>query len=344
MDRMRIVSALRAASLLAATALSLSGCASVRTLVSEWFDWGSDKAPVSAPAIAQNPEPFAPAGKGLKSAALGSAKIDLDALESTGSLTPYKPTPVDSEAKNYEAFARDVDKLVKMDLNTPKDVRSAYDQLLKHQPELLSDGWIAYSARMVALDATFAKGVDAEVAANGRSAFMRRIEAEPGYVNKLPGAYDALDHVMKQVATNATKMSQLGDRFIKTAYAFQKKKWGAADGLNKQHFAAAGTADRMMPASFFGLFDSAEEKAAPTGVSQRILVLAASLNAGGPDAGASKSMAHDAELSQCMRWARLNLNQCLAAAHFPSEQAYCTGKHGINEMSACWSQLLPTKS
>jgi hypothetical protein len=262
-----------------------------------------------------------------------------DALEPTGSVSAK--TPIDSEARSYEAFSTDIDKLTRTEFNTPKDIRAAFDQLLKHQPEKLSDGWIAYSARVVAANDTFSKAVDAEVAKRGRDTVMAKIASDPAYVNKLPGAFDALDGLMKQVARDTSKLSQLGDRFIQTAYAFQKKKWGEASPQQQPHYAAAETA-RVIPAGLFSR-DDKPAAATPVGVTQRVLMLAASLDAGGPEAASSKALMHDPGLSQCMRWARLNLNQCLAAAYFPSEQAYCTGKHAINEVNACWTRLLPQK-
>jgi hypothetical protein len=264
-----------------------------------------------------------------------------DNADATGAINPTAKTPVDGQAKSYEAFASDIDRLTRTEFKTPKDVQAAYDQLLKHQPEKLAEGWIAYSARLVASNETFAKSIGDEVERRGRDTVMQKIMADPKYVNKLPGAYDALDGLMKQVARDTSKLAQLGDRFIQTAYAFQKKKWGEAEGvLPRAHYAEAETPHLIQA----GLFSKKEEPAAPVGVTQRVLLLAASLDAGGPDTTVSKDLMRDPNLAQCMRWARLNLNQCLAAAYFPSEQAYCTGKHGITEVSACWSNLLPTKS
>jgi len=213
---------------------------------------------------------------------------------------------------------------------------------LKHQPEKLSDGWIAYSARVIAANDTFSRGIEAEVAKRGRDTVLAKIASDPQYVNKLPGAFDALDGLMKQVERETSKLSELGNRFIQTAYAFQKKKWGEAEPQPaRPHYAGTETV-RLIPAGLFSR-DEKPAAAAPVGVTQRVLMLAASLDAGGPEAASSKALMHDPGLSQCMRWARLNLNQCLAAAYFPSEQAYCTGKHAINEVNACWTKLLPQK-
>lgn len=300
--------------------------------------------PAPEAAAAKAPEPK-PATKETKIAKTVQPKSAAPAAPdwpddfSTGLLSSAK-TPVDMQARSYEAFARDIDKIAKMEFKTPKDVRAAFDQLLKHKPETLAEGWIAHSARVVAANETFSKAIGEEVERRGRDTVLARIAKDPRYVNKLPGAYEALDSLMKQLARDTNKLAKLGDRFIQTAYAFQKQKWGEADILRRPRHADAGTV-RVIPA---GLFSRDEEPAAPVGVTQRVLLLAASLDAGGPDASANKELLHDPGLAQCMRWARLNLNQCLAAAYFPSEQAYCTGKHGITEVNDCWAKLLPTKS
>ncbi len=47
-----------------------------------------------------------------------------------------------------------------------------------------------------------------------------------------------------------------------------------------------------------------------------------------------------ADNDQCLRWAQLNLNQCLAAAHDNTERAWCLGNHGIHDRVKCWSWIV----
>ena len=75
------------------------------------------------------------------------------------------------------------------------------------------------------------------------------------------------------------------------------------------------------------------------GVMNRILTLGAyqviegSMTAGDAD--------HRNSTGRCLNWARLNLDQCIAASRFPSEEAYCTGKHAVEEVRSCWAEALP---
>ena len=52
--------------------------------------------------------------------------------------------------------------------------------------------------------------------------------------------------------------------------------------------------------------------------------------------------AGDAALKTCVQRARLNIDQCAAAAHDAHEVAYCISAHGINEPTdSCFAWLLP---
>lgn len=59
---------------------------------------------------------------------------------------------------------------------------------------------------------------------------------------------------------------------------------------------------------------------------------------------AQSALATNKDNDQCLRWAQLNLDQCLAAARDNQERAYCLGKTGIEERSQCWSALLGPSS
>jgi hypothetical protein len=338
MDRVAHKSSIRIAALAAATAIGFALAANA----------AEPAKPAAAPAATAAAKPAQSAAPVKKAKASG---VKIAKAKKGKSTETVAADPVQVQAANYEDFERDVDKFTKMDIRTPKDVKAVDVQLMKHQPERLSSGWIAYSARMVAQNTAFSDAVKADIAKNGRAAVMDKIAHDSKYVASLPGAFDALDKLMTATANDTSRMSQLGDRFIKMAYAFQKEKWGMGEAPLPHYAEAPQQTVRVVPASFFGdLFSgsgAAKSPAAagmPSALNQRILTLAASLNAGPVDGAAATSLTLDKDMTQCLRWARLNLNQCLAAAHFPSEHAYCTGKHGINEVSACWTRLLPTKS
>lgn len=339
--RPHFIRSIRTVALVCAIALPVTGCATFQNMFS-FLDFGSKEAPAEVAVVPPpNPAPVitteasAAKAKPVIMAAATAAPVS----EATGSISASGPTPVDAQAKGYEAFARDVDEIANMKLNTPKQVRAALARLQKHEPSTVSDGWVAYAARAVALNKEFGKTIDKEVADRGLKTVVDKIANDPKYLARLSGAYEALDGLMKQVAADTGKLDQLGERFMSTAYAFQKNKQFGA--LERRAPAGAEALDGNVVPAFFGKKSKPVE---PADLSRRVLQLAAQLNAGGLKDSAANALAHDKSLEQCLRWAKLNLNQCAAAAYFPSEEAYCAGKHGINEVSACWSKLLPTRS
>jgi len=50
-----------------------------------------------------------------------------------------------------------------------------------------------------------------------------------------------------------------------------------------------------------------------------------------------ESILHDATSADCLKLAKMNLNQCLAVAGPQYEDVYCTGRHGVGETASCIS-------
>lgn len=262
---------------------------------------------------------------------------------------------LNTQAQGYVTFARDVDSISKMALQNPTEVRDALNRLKKHQPKQMTEGWIAYGASLAADNKDFSASLKKEVEKRGRDTVEQKIASDPSYLLRLDGAGAALNDIFASVASDTAKLNTLQQRFISTAYEFQKiKKWGALERTTPNAFASLTSPlpeperarDFVVAAGLFGGGKSKAPEVVPTGPTQRALELAARLTIGegANDTSSVPLVVGDKGLEQCLRWAKLNLNQCMAASHFPSEEAYCTGKHALAEVSACWSQLLPTKS
>ena len=293
-----------------------------------------------------------------KKVAEAKPKADKKATEMAKEMPSPKTTPpassggmpsLNTQAQGYVKFARDIDTISSMKLQSPTEVRSALGRLKTHQPKQMTEGWIAYGAQIAGENKKFAEALDKEIEKRGRDGVTEKLEKDPSYVLRLDGAYEAMGDILASVASDTTKLNTLQERFISTAYEFQKiKKWGFLEQKDVRSFAALPMSPLPEDAGNYviqaGLFGGGKSKAPETvnvmGPTQSALKLAAKLAIG----DAPNTSVGDAGLEQCLRWARLNLNQCMAASHFPSEEAYCTGKHALAEVSACWSQLLPTKS
>ena len=65
------------------------------------------------------------------------------------------------------------------------------------------------------------------------------------------------------------------------------------------------------------------------------LALRYSLNAEDPDNSVTKSLVKNSKGKRCINWAKLHLDQCLAATRAPYEEVYCFGRHGINDVAEC---------
>ncbi|MCE9649579.1 MAG: hypothetical protein K8R18_08155 [Parvibaculum sp.] len=229
----------------------------------------------------------------------------------------------------------------KSKLNTPKEVRRVLKTLRFSQPENMADGWYAVRGMAAAQSKVFAEGVRNEVRINGQAKVLASLE-DADYVLRIPGASDAISSVMASAAVENDRLMKLRKRFIDTAFKFQKQKWGMNEPLASEpvvKVAGNDTRSSALARVLGALSPISEAQAYSTPVMTKILALGAreviaapiiSISAGGKD-----------ETSTCLNWARLNLNQCVAAAHFPSEEAWCTGTHAIEEVRTCWMAAMP---
>ncbi|MES1991049.1 MAG: hypothetical protein V4441_08870 [Pseudomonadota bacterium] len=252
--------------------------------------------------------------------------------------------PMTQLAGVYLAYDQTIDTVEASKLKTPKDVRKALKSLRIAAPETLADGWLSVRAMAAANTATFAEGVRAEVRAKGKDQVLKLLE-DPAYVMRIPGASAAMSAVMESGKAEDERLAKLRKRFIETAFSFQKQKWGMTEPM--ESVADIKAADASAPASALGkmrrfiasLSPVSEAQAYSVPVMVKILARGARETISAPIIPISG--AQD-ETTSCLNWARLNLNQCVAAAHFPSEEAWCAGTHGVEEVRACWAAALPS--
>lgn len=226
-------------------------------------------------------------------------------------------------------------------LNTPKEVRRVLKTLRFSEPASLADGWYAVRAMTAAQSKVFAQGVRDEVRINGQAKVLASLE-DTDYVLRIPGAGDAISSVMASAEVENERMLKLRKRFIDTAFKFQKQKWGMNEPLSGEPAVKAADATEQPSAVrrlLAALSPVSEAQAYSTPVMTKILAQAAREVIAAPIIPIAVNGKD--ETSTCLNWARLNLNQCIAAAHFPSEEAWCTGTHAIEEVRACWMAAMP---
>lgn len=330
----------------------LSGCTIVQGDTAA-LDKMKDQAPAATPAVAVARTTIA-ASEAMATGSIASAGIPIPlisprhrdvrvaSIDPRAGISAIAPgIPMSQLAGVYFKYGDAIKVAEESKLNTPKEVRRVLKTLRFSQPDSLADGWYAVRAMAAAQSKIFAEGVRNEVRVNGQAKVVASL-ADPDYVLRIPGASDAISAVMASAELENDRMTKLRKRFIDTAFKFQKQKWGMNEPLTSEPVvktAAATSSPSVLNRIFSALSPVSEAQAYSTSVMTKILALGAreviaapiiSISATGKD-----------ETSTCLNWARLNLNQCIAAAHFPSEEAWCTGTHAVEEVRACWMAAMP---
>jgi len=253
------------------------------------------------------------------------------------------PQGLVEKAAAYRAFEDAIDELGQRKFKSPRDVRAALDSLRPHEPKHLGEGWVANSAFLAAAQPEFVAALKSAVDRDGKAAVLGKLRSGTG-VWMFAGSQQARSAVVADAAEDYKKLTNLGQRFLTTAVEFQRTRWGSyeqpAPFSTSPQFAAADVGGMDLGSILAEVAGIGEAQAAIP-VMQRILAIAGHIALDESDGNAAVSLVQNRDLSRCTRFARLNLNQCLAAAHFPSEEAYCTGKHAVNEIAYCWATYLP---
>ena len=257
-------------------------------------------------------------------------------------------------AQQYAQFQNAVSEAVTSSLGTPREVRRMLDKLRFSEPSSVARGWLAHRGLIAASDPTFAAGVQQAVAAHGQTAVLEQLSGKGQFARDLPGADSAVSAVMTAIAADNRLLTQLHERFLNAAHAFQGNRWGmmtpapfATPEEATRDFAALEAdlnEDTGLSSVLSELSPISPAQALAPHVMERVLaygarhVISTTLQTTIPTEDLAQP---DRRTTSCLNWAKLNLNQCIAAAHFPSEEAWCTGKHAIEDVRACWVNVLP---
>jgi hypothetical protein len=248
--------------------------------------------------------------------------------------------PLNKLAGVYYRFDKAINGAESSKLNTPKEIRRVLKTLRIQEPETLADGWYAVQAMAAANNTVFAQGVRDEVRVHGEAHVLASLK-NADYVLHLPGASAAVSSIMASARSEDARLIKLRKRFIDTAFRFQKQKWGMIAPLQMStpvEVAAAEPVSSRVRELLSDLSPISEAQAYSLPVMTKILAQGAREVISAPIVPISGGK--DAT-SSCLNWARLNLNQCIAAAHFPSEEAWCVGTHAVEEVRTCWAAALP---
>ena len=218
-----------------------------------------------------------------------------------------------------------------------------------YQPEQLEEGMVAFSALLALRDQDFVAGVR-QAAAD--PAFAQRLIDDPDSVLQAPGATEAAADVEGALRTHGRRLRQLAAAITQQAYTVQLQAWSKAPvpdaaGVLARVKAEALTTRVADVAAQQSLLQSLDATPRTTGWNGAVtpqvthgLALAALAVLG--QAGDNNEAQIAALLRRqidvnCVRLARMDLNQCLAAAGPHYDDVFCTGEHAVGETAKCVS-------
>ena len=231
---------------------------------------------------------------------------------------------------NYQNFREDVVTISALRLDKTSNLEQAKRLLVNYNEKELSRGAIAEFAAIAAGSGKFSSGLKKEQRRyGGRQKFVSALKANPNVVLGVSGWQDAARDVAGAALQDTARMQALAFRLNEIAY-------GRTAQEAKLASKGAGVTSASRP----------RRVKEPTALMVHVLAAGALMRLEKADSLAAKpvlaSFAANKSHDQCLRWARLNISQCLAAAGTKEETAYCLSTQALGERTKCWSSLTQT--
>jgi hypothetical protein len=249
-------------------------------------------------------------------------------------------------ASVYEGYQRRASAINPRFVNAAA-VRDALRAGSAFEPRQLQEGLVAYAALLALRDADFVDGVRAMQGFG----FAERLIARPEAVLSVRGADQAAARVAGVLDAQSGALLASGRAITQSAYDVQHQSWSTvlvadkAQVLSEAKAAAAQSRSADAPTEKLLLLSIASAPSAPAHQASatspdvvRGLALAALAVLGrtGDRADADVDrLLFDSVSADCLELARMNLNQCLAAAGPSYEDAFCLGRHAVSESGQC---------
>ncbi|TAL36026.1 MAG: hypothetical protein EPN98_05685 [Phenylobacterium sp.] len=237
------------------------------------------------------------------------------------------------QAAAFEAYTRraaDID----AEFANPSEIGVQLRTAAGYEPRQLEAAMIAYAAMAAMQEPRFVQTVKA----GGRD-LGRRLAADPNAAVDLPGGAAAAARANAALARRGEALAAAGARVKKTSYSIQRQAWSRARIPNgPQRLAAVKQAAgyRAEPADRARLSAAISESGRRGGTSPVISrgVAVAALTVLGQDA-AARGLMSERNAGMCLRSAKLNYHQCLAASGTHYEDIYCLGVHAMSDPGQC---------
>jgi hypothetical protein len=249
---------------------------------------------------------------------------------------PRLDRQAETQAQAFEAFMRRASR-IDASFAGPAEVTQGLAAGAAYDPKTLEAGMIAYAAMAALQEPRFVAGV--RQAGRDRG-LAPRLAARPDLVRDLPGAPAAAGRAAAALYRQGEALGA-GGRLVKTsAYGIQRQAWsramvtdprGRLARVKQDAVYRPDDADRAQLQR--AVSQGGARPGAPGPVLQRGLALAALSVLGQGDRG--KALLNEPKSGMCLRLAKLDFHQCLAAAGPYYEDIYCLGQHAMIDPGQC---------
>ncbi|WP_337186469.1 hypothetical protein [Phenylobacterium sp.] len=254
-----------------------------------------------------------------------------------GSPQAFVDVGLAGQASPFEAYTRRT-AAIEPGFANPTQLGERLRTAAGYEPKQLESAMIAYAALAALQEPRFVQAVRAQVGKGGRD-LAHRLAQDPDSALSLPGGSAAAARANAALARRGEALASAGAQMKKASYSIQRQSWSRAKISNgPQRLAAVKQAAgyRADPADRAQLTQALAEGGRRTGASPVVSrgVAVAALTVLGRDTEAKRLMT-DRGAGQCLRMAKLNYHQCLAAAGTHYEDVYCLGVHAMSDPGQC---------
>jgi hypothetical protein len=253
------------------------------------------------------------------------------------------PSKLTAEAAPFAAFMRQA-RGIDASFSGPDEVAEALQTGAGHEPRQFETGMIAYAALAALAEPRFVEALQRQP---DREALARRLAADPDLALDLPGGEGAAARATGALAAQGQALRAQGLKVKGAAYKVQHQAWSRrpvrdaarrlarVKRLSAEPFhAESAQSARIYAAMAEGAAADRPRRAGPPGPAVTRAVAVAALNVLG-EGGQGRRLMSEPRAASCLRLAKLNLYQCLAAAGPEYEDIFCLGQHAMAETGQC---------
>ena len=248
------------------------------------------------------------------------------------------PSNLTAEAGVFEAYMRRA-RAIDDQFAGPAEVSQALQAGASHEPRQLEHGMVAYAAVAALQEPRFVAAVRAS---GNRAELARRLAAEPGLALSLPGGEAAAARASGALITQGEALHAQGLKVKRAAYSVQRQAWSKRSVSDprgrlarvKQLSAEPYRADAAESARLYAAMAASGRRSGPAGPAVVRGVALAALSVLGEESR-GRALMSEPRAGECLRLAKLNLYQCLAAAGPQYEDVFCLGQHAMADTGQC---------